>query len=54
MNKGLNKKTQERLKEYFNSNDANRTKQKDSNDRRIKRNDKNNILWQPSGQNVSR
>ena len=54
MNKGLNKKTQERLKEYFNSNDANRTKQKDSNDRGIKRNDKNNVLWQPSRPNGAR
>lgn len=54
MNKGLNKKTQERLKEYFNSNDANRTKQKDSNDRREQRNDKDNILWKPSRPNGSR
>lgn len=54
MNKGLNKKTQERLKEYFNSNDANRTKQKDSNDRRIKCNDKDNVLWQPSRPNGAR
>ena len=54
MNKGLNKKTQERLKEYFNSNDVNRTKQKDSNDRREQRNDKNNVLWQPSRPNGAR
>lgn len=54
MNKGLNKKTQDKLKEYFNSNDANRTKQKDSNDRGIKRNDKDNVLWQPSGSNGAR
>ena len=54
MNKGLNKKTQERLKEYFNSNDINRVKQKDPNNRRIKRNDKDNVLWKPSRPNGAR
>ena len=50
MNKGLNKKTQDKLKEYFNNNDIRRNKQSDKADRGAKRNDKNNVLRFDSGQ----